>query len=327
MGSQPYTEEEKAEIRKAGEVLSYKLSIWKKHGNGKILFKGNIMNRSQSSFAMLLYPDLKKPQSRVSKWISGYSRIPSDKLNEIVRILSNDGIPTTKEEFRIHSEEEYRYNTEAVNKYIEENYGCFINKENTNSFRRFLLFIKSTIILEKDFPLWTSIVPVKSQTESIKKEIDTLDSDNIDRMFLERMLENKSGYMRALYNTLPEAAPSDYPEFQIETKKDGKKTLQVADLRFLADLERKVIKYILSEFDEHKDKLIDSTDRVNMFAIKKAGEKPQVYPDGSIALPSLDICKEISEDEMILLDPYYEAPFLSNEYNESSDNSKERDEK
>ena len=316
MGSQPYTEEDKAANRKASEVFHEKLDIWLKHGNGRVLIKGKPCKRSQSSFGKLVYPDLKKPQAQISKWYNAKlspepPRIPEDKLNTIIEIFNNDGIPTTKADFQIHSEEGYKYNTEAVEKYINDNYSNFLHDINFDgygdklnkhfngilkSFHAFMLFAKSLSQYDSEFPLWTKII-AKPHLDKFPDYVAITDE-----------------YTRAPYSSLPDAAPSDnFKEFQVDKGADGIKVLQPEDMKYLIELYDKVKDFIYDNFKQHKKQLEHDALKAQIVALMRD-------------VNSEDPLGELTDEEMCLIDSYY-AEIRAKDINMMLDEKMKGDEK
>ena len=310
MGSQPYSDADKAANRKASEVFHNKFDIWVKHGNGRVLIDGKPTKRNQSSFGKLVYRDKKKPQGQISKWYNAKlspepPRIPDDKLDIIIEIFNNDGIPTSKSEFYIHSEEEYKYNTKSINNYIKDRYNeLFPENQTTNHYDNmfeFLRFLKS-IRYDKLFPLWTKpIIDVSTKDKKANFSIH-----------------------RDAYKNLPDAAPSDYPEFQIDKDEDGIKVLSDADMCFLYDLRTEVIQYIDHLLIKHQKDLDDMCAQI-CHAME--------WEDFDKSLKTVHGHMELTDKDLILFDKYYLWEYywkLQNEvrrYDDKMNESQEGDDK
>lgn len=308
MGRSEYTKEEQDEIIYQAKVLSYKYDAWKKAGNGythlcdvngKLILgeDGKLLHvkRNQISFAKKLFPyqtndeDGKSRQSKFSKMLRGARKITSDELETIVDILNAEDVPTRIEEF-YNTTNENHHTKEEINQYIVEHYGDAITFGLLDSFLLFLQFIKDNSYIEKRFPLWTEIRPANSQKDSIKRRISQLSKSDPERIELEHLLKN-GGYMRALYNTIPDVELSDFPEFQFNTKSDGKKPLQLEDILFLRDVREKVYNYMIQLFNERKEAMKQEVQRADYLAYMKHSDKKKK--------------EELSEEEHILVDPYY----------------------
>ena len=288
------TERQKAEIRYRKHVFNDLLTIWLNAETDP-----DEPKRTLASFGAKLIPP--RTQGEISRWRSEKEKydaykIEDDDLDSICDVL---GIKD-KSIFYLDKKSEYEYDPDAINKYIEEKYGFLIDNENVDSYIKLMQFIKANPDLEKRFPLWTKIRTIRSQADSIKKEIKGMKKDDFERLDYEHMLES-DGYMRALYNTLPNAAPSQYAAFQINTITDGTKTLQYEDVMFLLDIQFKIINYIKQLFDDHRKELKEEAKRAESMITFKA------MKDGKVKLNKpFDVeFEELTDEEMILLDPYY----------------------
>lgn len=315
MGSQPYTAEDIAENKYSGSVLKSKYDIWKSNKTGKVMVKmGNEkieMKRNQTSFALLLYPDKKNPQAQISKWLTGKSRIPSDKLDKIIDIFNHDGIKTSRDEFKLNKSEEYKYNADVVNDYIYKHYMWrkdskdSVISEDFKRLDKFLQFLKTLPDYDMNFPLWTPIVLNDISDEKVirdrlekDKEYNSLseaDKNNVIKDILKDVTDDFSfRFKRDSVSNLPDFAPSDYPEFSVDKGADGIKVLQQADVLFIERVMIKVSEYINYLFKEREDQLIEDADR--------AGTVMQEYDTNN---------KDLTEKEKWLLDKDYYWYILS----------------
>ena len=261
--------DEDAFIKKKFDDL---LTIWLKEKSG----------RSLKSFAKQLNPP--KTQGEISRWRSTkYTAKPDDHyLDEICHVFKVD-----RSEFEMQEKDMYSYSTDAVNRYIKDKYFRFIEKfnvdgfsEKTNqhfynmrmSFHKFLIFINSLHRYDDLFPLWTRII-----------RCTELDIRNGEQYY--------NGYERAPYNSLPNAAPSDLPEFQVDKGDDGIKILQDEDIDYLISLYDRVQEFIYNDFKNHNKELAEGALRAEI--VKNYSKNSDHYSD------------ELTDEELALIDTNY----------------------
>lgn len=287
---------QEAQEQKFGQMLSQCFKEW----------KSKEQHRSQRSLAKLLDPPV--PQGQISKWLNGYSLPPDDYLDEIKAIFAKDDIEL-KINFMLNENDRYTFDSEYMSKWIEDHYAAYFHKSNKkyfgrnrlDSFHAFLVFLKS-LEIDDEFPLWTPIVPVKNTK-----------------------LHN-SYYIRAPYNTLPNSAPSDYPEFQINKGDDGIKLLQEQDIDFLVSVYNELIKFIEQLYWKQHSDLEQGARNAEIVALIKGFKNNNRKYDPNDVLsyqPAEDDCKELTEEEMALIDGYYAAIYRENFFQEISKAEKE----